>query len=91
MRFPLVPVIQCPRLAVDPLAFDSFDVRYCQLFRMANHILNDPIFEHALYDPLVTYGRTKTANVLFAVAFDQRRRARSRSSSQRDSHRIGPS
>jgi NAD(P)-dependent dehydrogenase (short-subunit alcohol dehydrogenase family) len=44
--------------------------------RYANVDLNDPGFEHTPYDPFVAYGRAKTANILFAVAFDQRHRAR---------------
>ena len=35
-----------------------------------------PNFERTPYDPLVAYGRSKTANILFAVAFDQRHRER---------------
>ena len=38
--------------------------------------LADPGFEHTPYDPFVAYGRSKTANILFAVAFDQRHRGR---------------
>jgi NAD(P)-dependent dehydrogenase (short-subunit alcohol dehydrogenase family) len=34
--------------------------------------LDDPNFEHTTYDPFVAYGRSKTANALFAVAFDRR-------------------
>jgi NAD(P)-dependent dehydrogenase (short-subunit alcohol dehydrogenase family) len=44
--------------------------------RFANVDLDDPGFEHTPYDPFVAYGRAKTANILFAVAFDQRHRAR---------------
>ena len=35
-----------------------------------------PNFETTPYDPFVAYGRSKTANILFAVAFDQRNRGR---------------
>jgi NAD(P)-dependent dehydrogenase (short-subunit alcohol dehydrogenase family) len=42
--------------------------------RFANVDLEDPNFEHTPYDPFVAYGRSKTANILFAVAFDQRHR-----------------
>ena len=35
-----------------------------------------PTFESTPYDPFVAYGRSKTANILFAVAFDQRHRER---------------
>ncbi len=34
--------------------------------------LDDPNFEHTTYDPFVAYGRSKTANALFAVGYDQR-------------------
>ncbi len=44
--------------------------------RFANVDLEDPNFEHTPYDPFVAYGRSKTANILFAVAFDQRHRER---------------
>jgi NAD(P)-dependent dehydrogenase (short-subunit alcohol dehydrogenase family) len=38
--------------------------------------LDDPNFERAPYDPTMAYGRSKTANILFAVEFDRRHRAR---------------
>lgn len=44
--------------------------------RFANVDLSDPGFERTPYDPFVAYGRSKTANILFAVAFDQRHRTR---------------
>jgi len=44
--------------------------------RFANVDLDDPGFERTPYDPFLAYGRAKTANVLFAVAFDQRHRGR---------------
>jgi NAD(P)-dependent dehydrogenase (short-subunit alcohol dehydrogenase family) len=44
--------------------------------RFANVDLQDPNFERTSYDPFVSYGRSKTANILFAVAFDQRHRER---------------
>ena len=37
--------------------------------------LDDPNFERAPYDPMLAYGRSKTANILFAVEFDRRHRA----------------
>src|SRR6202161_812534 len=40
--------------------------------RISNVDLDDPNFERTTYDPFVAYGRSKTANILFAVAFDQR-------------------
>ena len=42
--------------------------------RFSNVDLEDPNFERTPYDPFVAYGRSKTANILFAVAFDQRHR-----------------
>src|ERR1700735_1431341 len=44
--------------------------------RFSNVDLNDPNFQRTAYDPFVAYGRSKTANILFAVAFDQRHRER---------------
>jgi NAD(P)-dependent dehydrogenase (short-subunit alcohol dehydrogenase family) len=44
--------------------------------RFANVDLEDPNFEHTPYEPFVAYGRSKTANILFAVGFDQRHRER---------------
>lgn len=44
--------------------------------RFANVDLKDPNFERTPYEPFVAYGRSKTANVLFAVAFDKRHRDR---------------
>jgi NAD(P)-dependent dehydrogenase (short-subunit alcohol dehydrogenase family) len=38
--------------------------------------LDDLNFERTPYDPLLAYRRSKTANVLFAVEFDRRHRAR---------------
>jgi NAD(P)-dependent dehydrogenase (short-subunit alcohol dehydrogenase family) len=37
--------------------------------------LDDPSFERTPYDPWVGYGRSKTANILFAVEFDRRYKA----------------
>src|ERR1700723_4714362 len=42
--------------------------------RFANVDLDDPNFERTPYDPFVAYGRSKTANILFAVEFDRRHR-----------------
>jgi NAD(P)-dependent dehydrogenase (short-subunit alcohol dehydrogenase family) len=44
--------------------------------RFSNVDLEDPNFERTTYDPFVAYGRSKTANILFAVAFDKRHRSR---------------
>jgi NAD(P)-dependent dehydrogenase (short-subunit alcohol dehydrogenase family) len=38
--------------------------------------LEDPNFEHTPYAEFVAYGRSKTANILFAVEFDRRHRGR---------------
>jgi NAD(P)-dependent dehydrogenase (short-subunit alcohol dehydrogenase family) len=37
--------------------------------------LDDPNFERTAYDPWAAYGRSKTANILFAVEFDRRHKA----------------
>jgi NAD(P)-dependent dehydrogenase (short-subunit alcohol dehydrogenase family) len=44
--------------------------------RYADVDLNDPNFERTDYVPFIGYGRSKTANILFAVEFDRRHRAR---------------
>jgi NAD(P)-dependent dehydrogenase (short-subunit alcohol dehydrogenase family) len=44
--------------------------------RYANVDLDDPNFERTPYEPFVAYGRSKTSNILFAVAFDKRHRGR---------------
>src|ERR1700748_547278 len=44
--------------------------------RYSNVNLEDPNFERTQYEPFIGYGRSKTANILFAVAFDQRHRER---------------
>src|SRR5215470_2758360 len=44
--------------------------------RYSNVDLDDPNFERTPYEPFVAYGRSKTANILFAVAFDRRHRGR---------------
>src|SRR5690606_21360219 len=38
--------------------------------------LGDPGFDRGDYDPWVAYGRSKTANILFAVEFDRRHQGR---------------
>jgi NAD(P)-dependent dehydrogenase (short-subunit alcohol dehydrogenase family) len=38
--------------------------------------LDDPNFERTEYAPFIAYGRSKTANILFAVEFDRRHKAR---------------
>ncbi len=44
--------------------------------RYSNVDLDDPNFAKTPYEPFVAYGRSKTANILFAVAFDKRHRDR---------------
>src|SRR5258706_4787149 len=44
--------------------------------RYSNVDLEDPNFERTPYEPFVAYGRSKTANILLAVEFDQRHRER---------------
>ena len=44
--------------------------------RFSDVSLEDPNFETTPYDPWIAYGRAKTANVLFAVEFDRRHKAR---------------
>ncbi|HEY2116540.1 MAG TPA: SDR family NAD(P)-dependent oxidoreductase [Candidatus Angelobacter sp.] len=44
--------------------------------RYSNVDLDDPNFARTPYEPFIAYGRSKTANILFAVAFDKRHRER---------------
>src|SRR5262249_36039690 len=44
--------------------------------RSANVDLEGPNFEQPPYEPFIAYGRSKTANILFAVEFDKRHRRR---------------
>jgi len=44
--------------------------------RFSNVDLQDPNFDRTPYEPFVAYGRSKTANALFAVEFDRRHRDR---------------
>ena len=44
--------------------------------RFSDVNIEDPNFERTQYDPWAAYGRSKTANILFAVEFDRRHRAR---------------
>ncbi len=43
--------------------------------RFSDVNLDDPNFEHTEYTPFGAYGRSKTANILFAVEFDRRHKA----------------
>ena len=53
---------------------DQFVV--CPVIASPTSTLSDPNFERTPYDPWVAYGRSKTANILFAVGFDKRHRSR---------------
>jgi NAD(P)-dependent dehydrogenase (short-subunit alcohol dehydrogenase family) len=44
--------------------------------RFADVDLDDPNFEHTPYAEFTAYGRSKTANILFSVAFDRRHKDR---------------
>ncbi|MGD0190402.1 MAG: SDR family NAD(P)-dependent oxidoreductase [Rhizomicrobium sp.] len=44
--------------------------------RFSDVDLEDPNFDHTPYGEFVAYGRSKTANVLFAVEFDRRHKSR---------------
>jgi NAD(P)-dependent dehydrogenase (short-subunit alcohol dehydrogenase family) len=44
--------------------------------RFSDVDLDDPSFERTNYEPFLSYGRSKTANILFAVEFDRRHRSR---------------
>ncbi|HTI00782.1 MAG TPA: SDR family NAD(P)-dependent oxidoreductase [Acidisoma sp.] len=44
--------------------------------RFSDVNLDDPNFEQTEYTPFGAYGRSKTANILFAVEFDRRHKAR---------------
>ncbi|WP_372784370.1 SDR family NAD(P)-dependent oxidoreductase [Phenylobacterium sp.] len=44
--------------------------------RFSDVDLEDPNFDHTPYAEFIAYGRSKTANVLFAVEFDRRHKAR---------------
>ena len=44
--------------------------------RFSDVDLEDPNFEHTPYSEFGAYGRSKTANILFAVEFDRRHKAR---------------
>ena len=44
--------------------------------RFSDVDLDDPNFERTPYEPYVAYGRSKTANILFAVEFDRRHKHR---------------
>ncbi len=59
-----------------PLIRKGADKRIVNLSSRAHHFapanLDDPNFETADYDPWISYGQSKTANVLFSVGLEQR-------------------
>ena len=63
---------------IEPLIVDGgrLVVLSSQAHRVADVDLDDPNFEKQAYEPFVAYGRSKTANSLFAVEFDRRHRDR---------------
>ncbi|WP_342236987.1 SDR family NAD(P)-dependent oxidoreductase [Inquilinus sp. OTU3971] len=63
---------------IEPLLADNrrVVVLSSQAHRVADVDLDDPNFERKAYDPWAAYGRSKTANSLFAAEFDRRHRDR---------------
>jgi NAD(P)-dependent dehydrogenase (short-subunit alcohol dehydrogenase family) len=63
---------------IEPLLADGgrLVVLSSQAHRVSDIDLDDPNFERQEYQPFVAYGRSKTANALFAVEFDRRHRGR---------------
>jgi NAD(P)-dependent dehydrogenase (short-subunit alcohol dehydrogenase family) len=63
---------------IEPLLSDNgrLVVLSSQAHRVADIDLDDPNFERQDYHAFVAYGRSKTANSLFAVEFDRRHRNR---------------
>lgn len=63
---------------ISPLLVDNgrLVVLSSQAHRVADIDLDDPNFDRQPYEPFVAYGRSKTANALFAVEFDSRHRKR---------------
>jgi NAD(P)-dependent dehydrogenase (short-subunit alcohol dehydrogenase family) len=59
---------------LEPLLVDGgrLVVLSSQAHRVSDVDLDDPNFETQAYEPFVAYGRSKTANALFAVEFDRR-------------------
>lgn len=59
-----------------PLIEKGTDKRIVNLSSRGHHIapvnLDDPNFENTPYDPWVSYGQSKTANVLFTVGLEER-------------------
>jgi NAD(P)-dependent dehydrogenase (short-subunit alcohol dehydrogenase family) len=63
---------------IEPLLVDGgrLVVLSSQAHRVADIDLDDPNFVDQEYDPMIAYGRSKTANALFATEFDRRHRDR---------------
>ncbi|SFP30190.1 NAD(P)-dependent dehydrogenase, short-chain alcohol dehydrogenase family [Variovorax sp. PDC80] len=63
---------------IEPLLVDNgrLVMLSSQAHRVADVDLDDPNFSQQPYDPFVAYGRSKTAETLFAVAFDKHHRHR---------------
>ncbi len=63
---------------IEPLLADNgrLVMLSSQAHRVADIDIDDPNFAHQTYDPFVAYGRSKTANSLFAVEFDRRHAGR---------------
>lgn len=63
---------------IEPLLVDGgrLVMLSSQAHRVADVDLDDPSFARQAYDPFVAYGRSKTAETLFAVEFDNRFRHR---------------
>jgi NAD(P)-dependent dehydrogenase (short-subunit alcohol dehydrogenase family) len=61
---------------IAPLIRDRFVSLASLGHRFSDVDLDDPNFERTPYKEFMAYGRSKTANVLFAVAFDSRHKAR---------------
>jgi NAD(P)-dependent dehydrogenase (short-subunit alcohol dehydrogenase family) len=64
--------------ALAPLVVDNgrVIVLASQAHRVADIDLDDPNFDTQPYDPFIAYGRSKTANILFALEFDRRHQVR---------------
>jgi len=64
--------------SIEPLIVDDgrLVVLSSQAHRVSDVDLDDPNFKNQEYHPFVAYGRSKTANALFAVEFDRRHRDR---------------
>jgi len=68
-------VMACPEGRTIDGFETQFGTNHLGHFVLVNR-LDDPNFERSPYAEFIAYGRSKTANVLFAVEFDRRHRAR---------------